>query len=74
MRKGEVWLHNVHIAPRSRTEPISTLTGNVDFCCQKEIRYLFGKTQERGFAGASQLYFAIEHGEVELGLPVAEDL
>ena len=51
VRKGEVWLHGVHIAPYSHGN-----RGNVDpdrarklLLHKKEIRYLLGKTKERGY-------------------------
>lgn len=50
VRRGEVWLHQVHIAPYSHGN-----RSNVDpdrprrlLLHKKEIRYLVGKTKERG--------------------------
>ena len=51
IRRGEAWLHNVHIPPYSHGN-----RANVDpdrtrrlLLHKKEIRYLQGKTQERGY-------------------------
>ena len=50
VRGGEVWLHGLHIAPyshgnRSNTEPARARKLLLH---RKEIRYLVGKTKERG--------------------------
>ncbi|MBA4370218.1 MAG: SsrA-binding protein [Coriobacteriaceae bacterium] len=51
VRSGEVWLHNVHVAAYSHGN-----RSNVDpdrarklLLHKKEIRYLLGKTKERGY-------------------------
>jgi len=51
VRKGELWLHNVHISAYSHGN-----RANVDpdrprrlLLHKKEIRYLIGKTKERGY-------------------------
>lgn len=72
VRKGEVWLNNVHISAYSHGN-----RSNVDpnrarklLLHKKEIRYLVGKTKERGYTLVPlKLYFS-ENGlvKVELGL------
>ncbi len=72
VRSGEVWLHNVHISPYSHGN-----RSNVDpdrprklLLHKSEIRYLIGKTKEKGFTLVPlKMYFA-ENGlaKVELGL------
>lgn len=72
VRAGEVWLHGVHIAPYSHGN-----RANVDpdrkrrlLLHKKEIRYLIGKTKERGFTLVPlKLYFSPTNKvKVELGL------
>lgn len=72
VRKGEVWLHGVHISPYSHGN-----RSNVDpdrqrklLLHKKEIRYLIGKTKERGFTLIPlSLYFSPGNKvKVELGL------
>jgi SsrA-binding protein len=72
VRNGEVWLHNVHISPYSHGN-----RANVDpdrkrklLLHKKEIRYLIGKTKERGFTLVPlKLYFSPSNiVKVELGL------
>jgi len=72
VRGGEVWLHGVHIAPYSHGN-----RANVDpdrkrrlLLHKKEIRYLIGKTKERGFTLVPlKLYFSPTNKvKVELGL------
>lgn len=72
VRKGEVWLHGVHISPYSHGN-----RSNVDpdrarklLLHKKEIRYLIGKTKERGFTLVPlKLYFSPSNMvKVELGL------
>lgn len=72
VRGGEVWLHGVHIAPYSHGN-----RANVDpdrkrrlLLHKKEIRYLLGKTKERGFTLVPlKLYFSERNMvKVELGL------
>lgn len=51
VRSGELWLHNVHIAAyshgnRSNTDPDRARKLLLH---KKEIRYLLGKTKERGY-------------------------
>lgn len=72
VRHGEVWLHGVHIAPYSHGN-----RANVDpdrqrrlLLHKKEIRYLIGKTKERGLTLVPlSLYFSPANKvKVELGL------
>jgi SsrA-binding protein len=72
IRKGEVWLNGVHIAPYSHGN-----RGNVEparprklLLHRKEIRYLIGKTKEKGYALIPiRLYFTEANlVKVELGL------
>ncbi len=72
VRDGEVWLHNVHISPYSHGN-----RANVDpdrkrrlLMHKKEIRYLIGKTKERGYTLVPlKLYFSPSNMvKVELGL------
>jgi SsrA-binding protein len=72
VRKGELWLTGVHIAPYSHGN-----RGNVDpdrsrklLMHKKEIRYLVGKTKERGYTLVPlKLYFTENNlVKVEIGL------
>lgn len=72
VRKGEVWLNNVHISPYSHGN-----RSNVDpdrarklLMHKKEIRYLIGKTKERGYTLVPlKFYFSPSNiVKVELGL------
>jgi len=72
VRKGEVWLHNVHISHYSHGN-----RSNVDpnrerklLLHKKEIRYLIGKTKERGYTLVPlKLYLSPANiVKVELGL------
>ena len=72
VRKGEVWLHNVHISPYSHGN-----RGNVDpnrarklLLHKNQIRYLQGKIKERGYTLVPlKLYFSPSNMvKVELGL------
>ncbi len=72
VRKGEVWLNGVHISPYSHGN-----RGNVDpdrsrklLLHKKEVRYLLGKTKERGYTLVPlRLYFSPANlVKVEIGL------
>lgn len=72
VRKGEVWLVGVHISPYSHGN-----RANVDpdrqrklLMHKKEIRYLIGKTKEKGYTLVPlALYFSPQNRvKVELGL------
>ena len=72
IRDGEVWLHGVHIAPyshgnRANVEPDRKRKLLLH---KKEIRYLIGKTKERGYTLVPlKLYFTPANlVKVELGL------
>ncbi|MGV8083143.1 MAG: SsrA-binding protein SmpB [Coriobacteriia bacterium] len=72
IRRGEVWLLGIHIAPYSHGN-----RSNVDpdrprklLLHKKEIRYLIGKTKERGYTLVPlRMYFTPSNlAKVELGL------
>lgn len=72
VRRGEVWLHGVHISPYSHGN-----RGNVDtdrprklLLHKREIRYLVGKTKERGLTLVPlKLYFTPANlAKVEIGI------
>jgi len=72
VRNGEAWLHGVHISPYSHGN-----RGNVDtdrprklLLHKKEIRYLVGKTKERGYTLVPlRMYFTPQNlVKVEIGL------
>ncbi len=70
--RGEVWMHGVHISPyshgnRANVEPDRKRKLLLH---KKEIRYLIGKTKERGFTLVPlSLYFSPTNKvKVELGL------
>ena len=72
IRRGEVWLLGVHIAPYSHGN-----RSNVDpdrprklLLHKREIRYLVGKTKEKGFSLVPlKMYFTPSNlAKVELGL------
>lgn len=72
VRRGEVWLHGVHISPYSHGNRANV---NPDrerrlLLHKKEIRYLIGKTKERGYTLIPlSLYFSPANKvKVELGL------
>ncbi|MDI6900083.1 MAG: SsrA-binding protein SmpB [Anaerosomatales bacterium] len=72
VRRGELWLHNVHISAYSHGN-----RANVDpdrprrlLLHKKEIRYLIGKTKERGYTLVPLKMYFNERNlvKVELGL------
>ncbi len=72
IKRGEVWLHGVHIAPyshgnRSNLDPIRPRKLLMH---KKEIRHLLGKTKEKGFTLVPlKMYFTPSNlVKVELGL------
>ncbi|MBI5232221.1 MAG: SsrA-binding protein SmpB [Coriobacteriales bacterium] len=72
IRKSEAWLHNVHIAAyshgnRSNVDPDRTRKLLMH---KREIRYLIGKTKEKGFTLVPlKMYFdANGRVKIELGL------
>jgi SsrA-binding protein len=72
VRNGEVWLHGVYIAPYSHGNRSNVETGRARklLMHRKEIRYLIGKTKEKGYALVPiRLYFTEANlVKVELGL------
>ena len=72
VRKGEMWLHNVHISPYSHGNRSNVETDRARklLLHKKEIRYLIGKTKERGYTLVPlKLYFSAGNlVKVELGL------
>jgi SsrA-binding protein len=78
VRKSEVWLHGLHIAPyshgnRSNAEPNRSRKLLLH---RKEIRYLIGKTKEKGYALIPlRLYFNESNlVKVELALTTGKKL
>ncbi|MDI6711894.1 MAG: SsrA-binding protein SmpB [Anaerosomatales bacterium] len=73
IRGGEVWLHNVHIAPYShgnRSNPDPDRTRKL-LLHRNEIRYLIGKTKEKGLTLIPlKLYFS-SAGLVKVELALA---
>lgn len=72
VRRGEVWLHNLYISAyshgnRSNVEPARTRKLLLH---KKEIRYLMGKTKERGYTLVPLRIYFTPHNlvKVELGL------
>jgi len=72
IRKGEVWLHNVHISPYSHGNRANVDPNRVRklLLHKKEIRYLTGKVAEKGSTLVPlKLYFSPSNlVKVELGL------
>jgi SsrA-binding protein len=72
VKKSEVWLHGLHIAPYSHGNRSNVEPGRSRklLLHRKEIRYLIGKTRERGYALVPiRLYFTPANlVKVELGL------
>ena len=78
VKKGEVWLNGVHIAPyshgnRANTEPDRARKLLLH---KKEIRYLLGKTKERGYTLVPlKMYFdERNHLKVDLALATGKKL
>lgn len=72
VRKGQVWLHNVHIAPYSHGNRANVPVDRVRrlLLHKREIRYLIGKTKESGFTLVPLSMYFTERNfvKVELGL------
>lgn len=72
IRDGEVWLHGVHIAPYSHGNRMNVEPERKRklLLHKKEIRYLIGKTKERGYTLVPlSMYFSPSNRvKVELGL------
>lgn len=72
IRRGEVWLHNVHISPYSHGNRSNVRVDRERklLLHKSEIRYLIGKTKERGYTLVPlRLYLSPGNlVKVELGL------
>ena len=74
---GEVWLHNVHIAPyaqatRENHEPERPRKLLMH---RSEIEKLIGKTKEKGLTLVpTRLYFKDRHAKVEIALARGKDM
>jgi SsrA-binding protein len=72
IRRGEVWLHNVHISPYSHGNRSNVRVDRERklLLHKSEIRYLIGKTKERGYTLVPlKLYLSSGNlVKVELGL------
>jgi SsrA-binding protein len=77
VRDGEVWLHNVHVAPygpatRENHEPDRSRKLLLH---RREIERLIGKTKERGLTLVpTRLYFKGPHAKVEIALARGKDV
>jgi SsrA-binding protein len=77
VRDGEVWLHNMHIAPyaaasRENHEPERPRKLLMH---RREIERLIGRTHERGLTLVpTRLYFAGRNAKVEIALARGKDL
>ena len=77
VRDGEVWLHNMHIAPygpaaRDNHEPERPRKLLMH---KREIERLIGKTQEKGLTLVpTRVYFKGPHAKVELALARGKDV
>ena len=71
VRDGEVWLHNMHIAPyaaRGARGPRPRAPAQAADA-PREIERLIGKTQEKGLTLVpTRMYFSGPHAKVELAL------
>ncbi len=72
VRRGEVWLHGLHIRPYSHGNRANADPDRARklLLHRKEIRYLIGKTKERGYTLVPlRLYFSASNlAKVELAL------
>jgi SsrA-binding protein len=77
VRDGELWLHNVHIAPygpaaRANHDPERDRKLLVH---RRELERLIGKTQERGLTLVpTRIYFSGPHAKVEIALARGKDV
>jgi SsrA-binding protein len=77
VQDGELWLHNVHIAPyapaaRANHEPERP---RKLLAHRREIERLTGKTQERGFTLVpTRIYFSGSRAKVEIALARGKDV
>jgi SsrA-binding protein len=76
LEKGEVWLHNMHIAPY---DPASREGHDPErprklLLHRKEIERLIGKTQEKGLTLVpTRVYFKGSRAKVEIALAKGKD-
>jgi SsrA-binding protein len=72
VRKGEVWLNSVHISPYSHGNRanVDPMRARKLLLHKREIRYLIGKTKERGYTLVPLSLYLSESNivKVELGL------
>ena len=71
VRNGEVWLHNMHIAPYApaASEGHDPERPRKLLMHKREIERLIGKTQEKGLTLVpTRVYFSGSHAKVELAL------
>ncbi len=71
VRKGEVFLHNMHIAPYPYThhEQMDPLRVRKLLLNKREIRRLIGKTEEKGYTLIpTKVYFKNGRAKVEIAL------
>jgi SsrA-binding protein len=72
VRRGEVWLHGVHISPYSHGNRSNVDPGRARklLLHKNEIRYLIGKTKEKGLTLVPlRMYFTPQNlVKIELGL------
>jgi SsrA-binding protein len=77
VRDGELWLHNVHIAPYA---PASRANHEPErprklLAHRREIERLIGKTQERGLTLVpTRMYFSGPRAKVEIALARGRDV
>ena len=77
VREGELWLHNVHIAPYA---PASRANHEPErprklLAHRREIERLIGKTQERGLTLVpTRMYFSGPRAKVEIALARGRDV
>jgi len=71
VRKGEVFLHNMHITPYPYAHYLSLEPKRTRklLLHKREIKRLIGKTREKGYSLIPlKVYFSGSHAKVELGL------
>ena len=74
VRKGEVWLHGVHISPYShgnRSNPEPGRTRKL-LMHRNQIRYLIGKTKEKGLTLVPLKLYFDTNGRVKVELALAQ--
>ena len=71
VRKGEVFLHNMHISPYpfARHMELDPTRTRKLLLHQREIKRLIGKTEEKGYTMVPlKVYFSRGHAKVEIAL------